>query len=368
MSKYKFYSFITIVFCIFSGQVVQGIDDPWILFDRSDHVLHGTVIQVVEGERDRLYQITSENEQSFGSHSSSSWWLREPEGASTEGIGAAIGFSGAWLVADAIGGEFPDADATVLPGGLLPVLHSSDTVELVRLKTEEHPAEVALQLIQSKTPVIRRIAIGWWRTTNVEPETEQQEAIDWAFGGETNPSVQKSWLELYLQRGWIFENSGLADLIPFAEDPAVSMLATAYLQERGTVRQRARLVSAWPSANLEAKKRLAIAYRKLAIAEAGPWLLQGITSVEPSLKFICIESLGGTGADDIEDTFSALLHSTSAKIRASALRGLAQNRTPGSWQLLNETIASMESTDPLREMAISLKKHPWKLLKTRGRR
>ncbi len=355
--------YLAIIICIFTGQKVQGIDDPWMLFDRADHILHGTVIQVVEGERDRLYQIASQEGPSFDS---SSWWLREPEGASTEGIGAQIGSRGAWLVAQAVGGEFPSADATVLPGGLLPILDPGDCKKLLALKTDPDSAQLSLQLIQSRNSVVRQIAIGWWRYNNSDLEVEQKTAIDWAFGGETHPAVQRAWLELYLQRDWIFSDSGLADLIPFAEDPTVSMLATEYLRDRGTARQKARLISSWPAADLKARKRLAYSYKQLELAEAGPWLLQGITASDSSLKFLCIDALAATGGADLAGTYSALLHSTSTEIQAAALRGLAQCQTAGSWQLLNETIDSLQPANPLRQLAISLKKHPWKVLQSRG--
>lgn len=367
MLKPKLITLLTIIICSFCGQKAQGIDDPWILFDRADHLLHGTVIQVIEGERDRLYHITIETEQSLDSVSTS-WWLREPEGASTEGIGATIGSRGAWLVAETVGGEFPTADATVLPGGLLRIAQPADSAQLLRLKKETDCTEITLQLIQSKNPVVRQIAIGWWRSNNPEPEADHKSAIDWAFGSEINPGVQRSWLELYLQRGWTFNDSGLADLVPFSEDPTVAMLVTDYLHDRGTARQKARLISSWPAADLEGKKRLAGSYKKLGLVEAHPWLLQGITASDQSLKYCCIEALGAIGGVNLSGTYSALLHSTSIEIQAAALRGLAQNRTAGSWHLMNQTIDSLQPADPLRQLAVSLKKHPWKILKTRGSR
>ena len=367
MSKPELIPCITIICILLGGGFIHGNDDPWLLFDHADHLIHGTVIQVVEGERDRLYQIATEQEASLDS-GPASWWLREPEGAGGEGIGASIGTRGAWLVANVVGGEFPAADATVMPGGLLRVSSPQGAADLLLLKNQEVDSAIVLELIHSQDAVIRRIAIGWWRTSNTEPLAKQFAEISSAFGHESDPAVQRSWLETYLQRGWTFDGSGLADLIPFSTDAAVSMLTSEYIKDRGTLRQRARLVSAWPGADLEAKKRLAIAYRQLRISEASPWLLQGITSSEPSLRSICIESLGAAAGNHLESTFSALLHSTSDETRACALRGLARNRTPGSWQLLIETIESMQPTDPLRPLAIALKKHPWKILQTKRRR
>jgi hypothetical protein len=367
MSKPELIPCITIICILLGGGFIHGNDDPWLLFDHADHLIHGTVIQVVEGERDRLYQIATEQEASLDS-GPASWWLREPEGAGVEGIGASIGTRGAWLVANVVGGEFPAADATVMPGGLLRVSSPQGAADLLLLKNQEVDSAIVLELIHSQDAVIRRIAIGWWRTSNTEPLAKQFAEISSAFGHESDPAVQRSWLETYLQRGWTFDGSGLADLIPFSTDAAVSMLTSEYIKDRGTLRQRARLVSAWPGADLEAKKRLAIAYRQLRISEASPWLLQGITSSEPSLRSVCIESLGAAAGNHLESTFSALLHSTSDETRACALRGLARNRTPGSWQLLIETIESMQPTDPLRPLAIALKKHPWKILQTKRRR
>ena len=367
MSKRIFTPTITFICILLGGGWLQGSDDPWLLFERADHLVHGSVIQVIEGERDRLYQITTEQEGSPGSIPAT-WWLTEPEGVGIEGIGAAIGTRGTWLVANAVGGEFPAADATVLPGGLLRVSSHLGSADLLLLKNEELTPDQVLQLAQSDDAVIRRIAIGWWRTSNTEPLPELLEEISAAFGSESNPMVQRSWLETYLQRGWDFDGTGLANLVPFSQDPAVAMLASHYIKNRGTPRQRARLVSTWPTADLEGKKRLAIAYRELSISEASPWLLQGITSPEPTLRSACIEALGGAGGLDLESTFAALLHSTSNSTRASALRGLARNGTAGSWQLLTETIDSMPPTDPLRPMAIALKKHPWKVLQTKRQR
>lgn len=367
MLKTKCTSFLILVLSCFTGQLAQAIDDPWIYFNRAEYVLHGTVIQVVEGERDRLYQITSAEDLSFASNLNS-WWLREPEGESTEAIGAVVGSRGAWLVANAVGGEFPLADATVLPGGLLSTLRPEDCMQLMRLKIESDRTNITLELMQSENPVVRQIAIGWWRDTEINPETNQQVIIESLFGNELDPRVQRSWLELYLQRGWTFEDTGLADLVPLAEDPTVSMLATDYIKERGTLRQKARLVSAWPSSDTEGKKRLLASYRQLALLEASPWILQGITSTDTGLKLACIEALGATGGIQLPETYTALLNSADIEIRTAALRGLAQNQTAGAWGLLNQTIDSLHSTDPLRQFATTLKKHPWKILKTRGRR
>ena len=367
MSKRELISSITIICILLGGGFIQGNDDPWLLFDHADYLIHGTVIQVIEGERDRLYQITTEQEASLDSVPVS-WWLREPEGAGVEGIGASIGTRGAWLVANAVGGEFPAADATVLPGGLLRVSSPQGAADLLLLKDQEVDSAIVLEMIHAQDAVIRRIAIGWWRTSNREPDNEQFTELSSAFGYESDPSVQRSWLETYLQCGWNFDGSGLADLIPFSTDAAVSMLASDYIKDRGTLRQKARLVSAWPGADLEGKKRLAIAYRQLSISEASPWLLQGITSIEPSLRSVCIESLGATAGNHLESTFSALLYSTNDETRACALRGLARNSTAGSWQLLIETIESMQPSDPLLPLAIALKKHPWKILQTKRRR
>ncbi len=364
MIKRKLIPYVSILLTFISTEMAQGVDDPWPLFDRADHVLYGTVVEVLEGERDRLYQINTDQEEGLDSPSST-WWLREPEGAGTEGIGANIGNRGAWLVANVVGGEFPAANATILPGGFLSIDNRHDTTKLMKLKTGSTPETTALNLIHSQNQVIKRIAIGWLRTSSIEPEADQMELIQWAFGREYDTAVQRSWLELFLQKQWTFSDPGLADLIPFSTDPAVSMLAQQYLKQNGTIRQRARLVSAWPTADLEAKKRLAIAYRKLSVVEASPWLLQGITAANTTLRALCIESIGGIGGIHLENTYTSLLRSTDQQTRASALRGLARNQTIGSWQLLNQAISEMDTNDPLKAMAIALKRHPWKTLSKR---
>ena len=115
----QFKILLVIAGCCLNGLPAVAAEDPWPLFSHSDHVLHGTVVEIIEGERDRLYRIAIDP--GTGSAGPESWWLREPEGEGTEGIGALPGHRGAWLVADYAGGEFPAADATLLPGGLFPI-------------------------------------------------------------------------------------------------------------------------------------------------------------------------------------------------------------------------------------------------------
>ncbi len=344
---------------------VVAVEDPWPLFHRADRLLHGTVVQRIEGERDRLYLVATDGGSAI--QSLESWWLREPEGEGTEGIGALVGHRGVWLVAEANGGEFPEADATVLPGGLFPLRDPSLVGALEQLLDPACNPSVALDLMTAADPICRRIAIGWWQAHGPDLQEQQVQKIRDAFLADRDASVQRSWIELFLQKSWLLKSNGMADLIPHSDDPAVSMLALQYLQSHGTVRQKARLVSAWPSTDLSGKKRLAIAYRTLAIREAGPWLLQGVTSNDPILSRICIESMGAAGLVDCQETYRSLLHSTSNEIRIASLRGLARSSAPGAWQMISETIASLEASDPILPLATQLQKHPWKFLRTRGK-
>ncbi len=331
------------------GPSLLGAEDPWLLFRRSDQVLHGTVVELLGGERDRLYHITTDRQPVAGRDS---WWLREPEGEGTEGIGALIGQRGAWLVVADVYGEFSTADATVLPGGYLQVKDSSVLQSLQQLLQEKADPAIALALMEASDEVVRRIAIGWWRTHGPDPDAHQSMIIDSAFGRESAPAVQRSFLELYLQKKWLFAAPGIADLIP----------------HRGTVRQKARLVTAWPASDLTGKKRLAQAYRILSLEEASPWLLQGVTSEHPSLRWNCIESLASCIQMESRSTLQSLLLSTNDQIRTATMFGLARSRTPGAWQLLRETIDQLDTTDPLLPLATQLRKHPWKVLKSRGSR
>ncbi|MEE2858075.1 MAG: HEAT repeat domain-containing protein [Planctomycetota bacterium] len=355
---------LIIACCCLYGLPAPGAEDPWPLFSHSDHILHGTVVEIIEGERDRLYRITIDP--GTGTVGQESWWLREPEGEGTEGIGALPGHRGAWLVAYHAGGEFPAADATVLPGGLFSIQDPSVLPALEQLMEPDVDPAIPLTLLGAIDATVRRIAIGWWRVRGPEPDARQFKVISNAFGQEVDTATQRSWLELFLQRGWRFEPTGLADLVPHSKDPAVSMLTLQYLKTHGTPRHFARLVSAWPAANAAAKKRLAVAYRNLGIEEASPWLLQGIASNDPSLRLHCIESLGLSEAAPCRSAIYSLLHSTSDEIRAAALCGLARSRHPGAWQLLDTTISNLAKSDPLLPLATALRKHPWKVLKTRG--
>ncbi len=363
------YSIFKIMILIVSSQLLGpsllGAEDPWLLFRRSDQVLHGTVVELLGGERDRLYHITTDRQPVAGRDS---WWLREPEGEGTEGIGALIGQRGAWLVVADVDGEFSTADATVLPGGYLQVKDSSVLQPLQQLLQGKTDPAIALALMEASDEVVRRIAIGWWCTHGPDPDAHQSKLIDSAFGRESAPAVQRSFLELYLQKKWLFAAPGIADLIPHSQDPAVAMLTIEYLKNRGTVRQKARLVTAWPASDLTGKKRLAQAYRILSLEEASPWLLQGVTSEHPSLRWNCIESLASCIQMESRSTLQSLLLSTNDQIRTATMFGLARSRTPGAWQLLRETIDQLDTTDPLLPLATQLRKHPWKVLKSRGSR
>ncbi|MGE4613826.1 MAG: HEAT repeat domain-containing protein [Planctomycetota bacterium] len=355
---------LVIAGCCLHGLPAVAAEDPWPLFSNSDHVLHGTVVEIIEGERDRLYRIAIDP--GTGSAGPESWWLREPEGEGTEGIGALPGHRGAWLVADYAGGEFPAADATLLPGGLFSIQDPSVLPALQQLLEPDVDPAIPLALLEATDATVRRIAIGWWRVRGPEPDARQFKFISNAFGRETDAATQRSWLELFLQHGWRFEPTGLADLVPHSKDPAVSMLTLQYLKIHGTPRHFARLVSAWPAADSAAKIRLAIAYRDLGIEEASPWLLQGITADDPTLRRHCMESLGISDTAPCRSAIHSLLHSTSDEIRTAALYGLARSRNPWAWQLLDITISNLSGSDPLLPLATALRKHPWKVLSTRG--
>ncbi|MDE0959542.1 MAG: HEAT repeat domain-containing protein [Planctomycetota bacterium] len=362
-SKYKI--MLLLIGSHLLGLPLLGAEDPWLLFRRCDQVLHGTVVELIGGERDRLYHITTDDQRNA---SRQSWWLREPEGEGAEGIGALTGQRGMWMVVAEVEGEFSTADATVLPGGYLQVKDTSVLQPLQQLLQADCDPSIALTLMSATDDVVRQIAIGWWRTHGPDPDAHQAQNIESAFGRESAPAVQRSFLELYLQRNLHFAEPGLADLIPRSQDPAVAMLTTQYLKSHGTVRQRARLVSAWPGSDLTGKKRLAQAYRILSIVEASPWLLQGVTSEHPSLRWRCIESLASCIPDESRNILQSLMLSTNQEIRTATMFGLARSRVPGAWQLLRQTIDNFDESDPLLPLATQLRKHPWKVLKSRGSR
>ncbi|OUU22742.1 MAG: hypothetical protein CBC13_07220 [Planctomycetia bacterium TMED53] len=346
-------------FLINSERTAISNDDPWLLFRHASSVVAGEVTEVLQEERDLLYHLTDLTPGNLETGSSVHWW-REPEGAGTEGIGAQTGTRGAWFVATDSDELFPIHVATLLPRGFLPMSDFSQIGDLQKLLLPQPHPEAALRLLQSPDSEVRRVAIGWWNRSDLQITAEQQSILEENFSGEADPGCQRSYLSLYLQRGWTYGGAGISELIPHSPDGTVSWLTLRYLEKKGDSRQRARLISSWLVSDAAGKAKLALAFRDLKMREAHPWLIREISQSAGQLKFICIEALAATGTEKTESTLTSLLNSNCHKTRLAVLKGLAKSSSSRGYQILNSKTLQMDPTDPLLNAAESLRKNPRK--------
>ena len=349
--------FICAVTFLSQEDTLLANDDPWLLFRHAKHVVAGEVTEVLQEERDLLFHLTADTPGNLLSGSSVNWW-REPEGAGTEGIGAQTGTRGAWLVAAESDDLYPVHVATLLPRGFLRMNDFSQVDDLRLLLKKEPQYSAALRLIESPDRDVRRVAIGWWSRSDLEVTPDQQQFLEKHFSVEIDPSCQRSYLNLYLTRDWVFENAGIAELIPHSPDGTVSWMTLRYLEKSGNARQKARLISSWLSSDSAGKTKLAIAFRNLKMREAHPWLIQEISQSRGELRLQCIETLAATGDSKSEIVIQSLLKSTCGHTQEAVLKGLAKSNSMRGFEIFRQKLQEMENLDPLYEKARSLKSAP----------
>ncbi len=349
-------AFISTIVILLASPVLAN-DDPWLLFRHAESVVAGEVTEILQEERDLLYHLTELTPGNLETGSTVYWW-REPEGAGTEGIGAQTGTRGAWFVATESDELYPIHVATLLPRGFLPMNDFSQVEDLQKLLQQNAQPDSALKLMLSADSEVRRVAIGWWNRSDLEITEAQRAAIEHLFASETDPGCQRSYLSLYLQRGWLFSGAGISELIPHSPDGTVGWLTLRYLEKNANPGQRARLISSWLVSDDAGKEKLAMAFRDLKMREAHPWLLKEISTSDGTLRFLCIEALAATGSVKTEATIQSLLQSNCDQTRIAVLRGLAKSNSTRGFQILKAEISKMKPDDPLILKAHSLSKNP----------
>lgn len=340
----------------------------WPLVESADGAVWGTVNSIDLGDRDRLITIDVHGRADLAA-SGGYGQLRVLErcGRYPDRTPLRPGHTGLFLyqIPSDTSGEWPHPDGWLVAGGFFPAptdpADQTAVTQLVRrdFTDEARRPEEAISLLSSETSECRRLALEWLRRSQYLLSGNQHLLLTDAFQAETEDRNLYLYLDLFLVKNWDLAGTGLSTIVLTRSDPAVNLLTLHYRLRHRDANDEARLLAAYPAADVPTRCRLLKTYATLGLDEAIPWWNDALSSPFPELFQTAVAEVGRSNLHNAVDTLEVLLLSPSAKTRRLALGSLAARADQESKEALERFLAA-EPAESIRREVEAVMKHPFR--------
>ncbi len=336
------YALIWLVLLPFGAAEAAVIDDFWPLVIHADSTTWATVLEVKEGDHNRLLrlEVTVAASQQGTFFKDQQLLVTEYDGMSPEGMALKVGDQGLFLLRGnkVERAEFPSANYCLVNGGFLRGPFFPEAVKAIQLFLEQSDfnATGLKSLLKSKQPSARKLALSYAGSFASLP-AEAVNDLRLALENESKLELQHSMLMLFMNKDLEGGQVAASSLLTSTSDALVRRVSMDYLEKHARPIDKAHLLLSYMEAPKCKKCDLLEACIKLKLPMGAQMLEEALLDSDKQLSEKAMRVLVEQPKDSNIEIYKVLILSTHKNTRMKAALGLAKLGSESACILLQKT-------------------------------